>query len=74
MCGQLDEENRHEMEYPFPRLRKNHTSYCIIYGVIIDFVAKEERKGDKVFDGRGEGEIRANGLENCGFPASSSRV
>jgi hypothetical protein len=42
------------MEYLFPRLRKNHISYCITYRVIMDVVAKEERKGDKVFDG-GEG-------------------
>jgi len=32
------------MEYPFPRLCKNHTSYCIIYGVIIDFVAKKSER------------------------------
>ena len=61
------------MEYLFPRLRKNHISYCITYRVIMDVVAKEERKGDKGFDG-GEGEIRANGLENCGFAAGTSRV
>lgn len=45
------------MEHPFPRLRKNHTRHCITYRVIMDVVAKEERKGDKgdkVFDG-GEG-------------------
>ena len=35
------------MEYPFPKLRKIHTSYYIIYRAVIDFVAKEERKGDK---------------------------
>ena len=42
------------MEYPFPRLHKNHTRHCITYRVIIGVIAKEERKGDKVFDG-GEG-------------------
>ena len=41
----------------------------------MDVVAKEERKGDKGDKGfDGEGEIRANGLENCGFAAGSSRV
>ena len=43
----------------------------------MDVVAKEEPKGDKAdkgFDGGGEREIRANGLENCGFAAGSSRV
>ena len=41
------------MEYPFSRLRKNHTRTALL-SVIMDVVAKEERKGDKVFDG-GEG-------------------
>ena len=56
MCGQLDERNRHKMEDPFPRPRENHISYCITYHIIMDVVAKEERKGgkgDKVFDGEG---------------------
>ena len=44
------------MKYPFSRLRKNHTMTALL-SVIMDVVAKEERKGDKgdkVFDG-GEG-------------------
>ena len=44
------------MEYPFSRLRKNHTRTALL-SVIMDVVAKEERKGDKgdkAFDG-GEG-------------------
>ena len=65
------------MEYPFSRLRKNHTSCCITCRVIMDVVAKEEQKGDnedRVFNGGGEGEIRTNRLENCGFTAGISRV